>query len=514
MNFLALIIRLFCIHFFILLILPLAKSQGTCGNYSVALYDFFGDGWDNGFLTINKNGSAFQTVTLSNGFGPVDFVFPTDSGDIIDILFTAGFSPDDNYYYVFGEQNDTLFLQLPQVNQEAPESVYNIQACPTCPKPQNLNTLIITSDFAVLDWQSAGTGLIWEIEFGPSGYTQGLGTLVPNVASFPYQLAGLNSNTTYDFYVREICSNSDSSLWSGPLSFATSQTAGNCGLFTVRLFDSFGDGWDENFISVEVNNTIVDSITVEFGFGPETFQIPVDSNDIVNLTYNGGSWENEDSYEVYYNDDVLFQPANNDGPSSSYGLIACPSDEVCGAYSLILSTYFISGSPALNIEINNSLEYTTSWPTGSFSNEPFSFLVNSADEINLVYQPDSTGIASYVGYSLIDDLGNTIINEFAQDSLGPNSTYGILACQEYSALDEFERLIEPIIYPNPANAFLHIESKEKINTIIITNLLGQKVLETSGKNTSIDVSQLPSNNYIIEILGDNRNFIKKIIIYH
>ncbi|HNX21694.1 MAG TPA: fibronectin type III domain-containing protein, partial [Bacteroidales bacterium] len=46
----------------------------------------------------------------------------------------------------------------------------------------------------------------WVIEYGPVGFTQGTGTVVPNVTTNPYTLTGLTPNTTYQFYVQSNCS--------------------------------------------------------------------------------------------------------------------------------------------------------------------------------------------------------------------------------------------------------------------------------------------------------------------
>src|SRR5690606_15904977 len=58
----------------------------------------------------------------------------------------------------------------------------------------------------------------WQIEYGPTGFTKGTGTLL-NVFTNPYNLTSLNTYQTYDFYVRAICAVGDSSAWSSSASF-------------------------------------------------------------------------------------------------------------------------------------------------------------------------------------------------------------------------------------------------------------------------------------------------------
>ncbi len=72
------------------------------------------------------------------------------------------------------------------------------------------------------------------------------------------------------------------------------------------------------------------------------------------------------------------------------------------------------------------------------------------------------------------------------------------------------------IYPNPAKEILNINSKNlfPINSISIYNTIGQLIqIVTNPKNKSIDVSQLKSGIYILNIYSDNRvesiKFIKE-----
>jgi hypothetical protein len=88
-----------------------------------------------------------------------------------------------------------------------------------CPDPTNLGATSITDVSADLTWTSnAGNS---NIEWGPTGFTPGSGTLVIGETS-PYNLTGLSPVTTYDFYVQDICcGGAGLSGWVGPYSFTT-----------------------------------------------------------------------------------------------------------------------------------------------------------------------------------------------------------------------------------------------------------------------------------------------------
>ena len=66
------------------------------------------------------------------------------------------------------------------------------------------------------------------------------------------------------------------------------------------------------------------------------------------------------------------------------------------------------------------------------------------------------------------------------------------------------------IYPNPTTNYLFIEGNENPISISIYNLLGVEVIST--KNTDkVDVSELHSGMYFIEINNDNEVLTRKFI---
>ena len=88
-------------------------------------------------------------------------------------------------------------------------------AVPSCPNPTDQNEWNITATTADLHWDEMGSATTWEIEWGPTGFSQGSGTMVTGITSKPYPLTGLTAATTYDWYVRSDCGGSYSG-WTGP----------------------------------------------------------------------------------------------------------------------------------------------------------------------------------------------------------------------------------------------------------------------------------------------------------
>jgi len=95
-----------------------------------------------------------------------------------------------------------------------------IDVAPTCLKPTALNTLGATSSTATVGWTENGTATLWNIEFGPAGFTP-TGTPMVVANANPFDLTGLLSGTEYDFYVQADCGGGDLSWWAGEKSFTT-----------------------------------------------------------------------------------------------------------------------------------------------------------------------------------------------------------------------------------------------------------------------------------------------------
>lgn len=90
----------------------------------------------------------------------------------------------------------------------------------SCLPPTNLTVTNIGTSNATLDWTSTGTN--FEIEYGLQGFTVGTG-MFQNSNIHPTGITGLTAGATYEFYVRDNCSNSQAvkSAWAGPKSFTT-----------------------------------------------------------------------------------------------------------------------------------------------------------------------------------------------------------------------------------------------------------------------------------------------------
>ena len=113
-----------------------------------------------------------------------------------------------------------------------------VDVIPTCPRPDSVRAFNTTTTSFDLSWRERGTATVWNIEYGPTGFTQGTGTVITGVTN-PYPLTGLAPSTAYDVYVQSDCGGSDISYWSLGNTFRTLCGNINAVPYTEN-FDTYG----------------------------------------------------------------------------------------------------------------------------------------------------------------------------------------------------------------------------------------------------------------------------------
>lgn len=99
---------------------------------------------------------------------------------------------------------------------------------PTCTKPKNLTVTQITQSTALLGWTQlanpdGSSPSAWQVLVLPCGSPAPTAATTGwiNANSNPFYITGLTSATCYEYYVRAVCSPTDSSFIAGPKSFNT-----------------------------------------------------------------------------------------------------------------------------------------------------------------------------------------------------------------------------------------------------------------------------------------------------
>ncbi|HEX9979860.1 MAG TPA: fibronectin type III domain-containing protein [Flavobacterium sp.] len=94
-----------------------------------------------------------------------------------------------------------------------------------CPNPGAVTAVRTATVNTTVDvtWTAGGTEGAWEIQYGAQGFSIGDGTIVPATTTVK-QVAGIAATGTFDFYVRAICSSTDTSSWVGPITVSPAGT--------------------------------------------------------------------------------------------------------------------------------------------------------------------------------------------------------------------------------------------------------------------------------------------------
>ena len=108
-----------------------------------------------------------------------------------------------------------------------------IDVAPPCARPQNLTATASTSSSVTLSWVAAPGQTEWEIAYGNFGFNPNTTAQVVTATSNPFTVTGLQAATTYQFYVRGVCT-PDISSWSQSTSGAT-----ECGTTDLPYSEDF-----------------------------------------------------------------------------------------------------------------------------------------------------------------------------------------------------------------------------------------------------------------------------------
>ena len=232
----------------------------------------------------------------------------------------------------------------------------NVTAAPSCLPPSALATTSVSPTAQNLAWTENGSSTAWDIEWGTNGFTP---TSTPTVAATttnPYSLTGLTSNTVYQFYVRAVCSSTESSAWTGPFTFTTA-----CGTYSAL---------SENFDALTVAGSIPNCWSrILSGTGLST------SATVGSYQYESNSTPN--SIQFY----------NSNSPATANMMLVSP-----------VMSNLSAGTHRLRFFAKNSTA-TQDLEIGTLSNpaDASTFTVLSTVDINTAWSEYSVSFAGYTG---------------------------------------------------------------------------------------------------------------------
>ncbi|MGG7034645.1 MAG: choice-of-anchor L domain-containing protein [Flavobacterium sp.] len=194
-------------------------------NYKFILTDSANNGWDGARMQIRQNGIPIEIDTniYELGLSMTEKNVAICKDTPFDLYWSSpGIAPQEVGIKIVDPFGDPIYTKLP--GDGTPLSVlFNYTGnctAPTCLKPTSLKVQTTNPKSAVLEWSEIGGATQWEVYLVPTGTTPPANnTPKSGVAPYyitdknPFTVEGLEPSTTYDFYVRALCSDSDISTW-------------------------------------------------------------------------------------------------------------------------------------------------------------------------------------------------------------------------------------------------------------------------------------------------------------
>lgn len=296
------------------------------------------------------------------------------------------------------------------------------------------------------------------------------------------------------------------------------QGKAQCCDFTISMHDSYGDGWNGGNIEVYVNSNSIGVFSAQLTGSSATFQAC--TNDIIELVYTPGDYENENSYEVLnQNWNLLF----NDGPDPLVGqvfdtiancnAVFFPGNHPCTALPLdTISCIWVDNTSMPGSGINaGCANYNGSDVWFSMPVPPSGNISLQTDSGNI----NDTGIAAWISDSSCinlqyltcdDDAGNGYYSLLSLYDLTPGQTLFVQVFGYGGATGTFNLCATDL-------GVISLDSTEL--PLVMINTLGQQIVPDVKINALMDIkyngpgnithvsdpSNIYSGNIGIEIRG-------------
>lgn len=246
----------------------------------------------------------------------------------------------------------------------------------TCLRPTQSDTGNLGQTTADLSWNNPAGSTDFEVavQLPGSGMPSGSGIAVTGTS---YTATGLDSATTYEYWVRSNCGDGTFSIWYGPGTFTTYPSNSLCPVanqcdYIFNLIDTFGDSWNGNSMNVVQDGNVVATLTQD-SYASHNINIPVPlcDGEPFELFWNaGGNYPNEIVIKIINPfGQVIYEKPPTVGTQNSLlfqGTVNC-SGPICPAPSNVYFTELSAGTATVAwTELGTATEWEIlALPTGS-----------------------------------------------------------------------------------------------------------------------------------------------------
>ncbi len=200
-----------------------------------------------GAMNFNSDETE-MTVTFDN-----EYIY--NGGNLL-VEFNHPVAASYKHYFFYGENVTGASYCYGSQRNFLPKIAFAFGEPSACPKPTGLTVNYEGGKEATISWTSDATA--WNLSVN--------GVETP-VTQNPYTLTNLELGTTYEVKVQAVCSDTETSDWTNAVSFTTDDCMPEDMIaVNYTLSDSYGDGWNGNYILVvDENCNIVETLTIESG---------------------------------------------------------------------------------------------------------------------------------------------------------------------------------------------------------------------------------------------------------
>ncbi|QRM90903.1 T9SS type A sorting domain-containing protein [Lacinutrix sp. WUR7] len=480
-----------------------------------------------GFIYDSIVGPGYSSIVevYTGTCGALTALDPVVCNSSLDEKIFEGLTPGDTVYLRYWDygSNDEGALE------------FCIKPTPTCPEPTAGSATAITDSSADLGWTEGGTATTWNVEWGTAPLTMGTGTMITGTMTNPQALTGLTAETDYEYYVQADCGGGDTSSWSGPYAFSTTEVcpAPSAGSATAITETSADLGWTENgtatmwnieLVDVAGGGTVTGNATASGVTNPYAATGLVGDNSYafyVQSDCGGGdtsAWSGPYTFATPY---VAVIPSctsgvflDAGGASSDYpsgeNVTYVIAPDVVGDAVTVTFTAFSSENNGTTGCWDGLTVYNGPDDTAATIDPPGGGTIWCWDRDDIIDQ----GTGDLQGMSITSThASGTLTFVFTSDSSVTREGWEATVTCSTLSTQSFDNELAFTYYPNPVSSALVLKAQKDINNIAVYNMLGQEVLRTAPNavNTEVNMSSLQAGAYFVKVTIGNTTETVRVI---
>lgn len=347
----------------------------------------------------------------------------------------------------------------------------------TCLAPSMLGSFNETTTTADVFWTENGSATQWMIEYGPSGFTPGSGTLLP-ASNDTVTISGLSPSSGYEFYVQANCGGGDLSSWVGPFAFNTA-----CGVAMAP--------WSDNFEAHTASTSWIISNCWADSSNAAAFNWDITGTGTTPSTGTGALSANSGTK-------YIFTEASS-GVTGAIAALLSPLVDISGLTAPTLTFYYHMFGTAMG----NLYVYVNGTVVDSIIGQQQTAQTDSW----MMRTIDLSSFSGQIQVQFLGERGTSFTSDICIDDVSIDNLVGLADAKAQS----FN------LYPNPTNDVVFIQFAKQIESgkIELLNVTGEIVQVSSinsSKQVKLDVSSLSEGMYFVRISNAQTTETQKLII--